>query len=723
MPNDLAKETSPYLLQHASNPVDWFAWNEESLALARDRNKPILLSVGYSACHWCHVMAHESFEDEPTAELMNKLFVNIKVDREERPDIDKIYQTAHQLATRSPGGWPLTVFLTPEQLPILTGTYFSRETFHQVLTRVEAYFRSHRDQAHARGDALRKALHSLDRSTGGTYGELTLAPVGRARERLQASFDAEHGGFGHAPKFPHPNHVATLLSAWRRTAETPEPGRQAPGIHTADYRSNSGAETPGPGRQAPDIHTADYRPKSGAETPEPGRQALDMATTTLTRMAEGGLYDQLSGGFFRYCVDRRWAIPHFEKMLYDNAELLAVYADAHAATGEPLFARIAADTAEWVIDEMQDAEGGYYATLDADSEGEEGKFYLWTPEQARSLLEPSEYAVLGEHFGLTEAPNFEGNAWHLQVRKPLEAGGQETGVPPRERLDSARRKLLAARERRIRPGRDEKVLTGWNGLMIRAMARAARHLGRDDLADSAARAADCIRSRLWRDGRLLACYKDRRARFPAYLDDYAFLADGLLELLQVRWRSSDLTLARRLADTLLERFADPKGGFFFTADDHETLIHRPKPYADEATPSGNGVAARVLLRLGSLLGEPRYLAAARKALAAAWPLLERYPEAHGTLLQSLELAVDEPEIIVIRGASGETIREWKRSVDAGFHPWRISFGIPDHAGELPGSLAERTPCGDAVAYVCQGTECRSPITRLENLPAALRGGR
>ena len=671
MPNELANETSPYLLQHAGNPVDWLPWNEASLALARERNKPILLSIGYSACHWCHVMAHESFEDEATARLMNSLYVNIKVDREERPDIDKIYQTAHQLATRSAGGWPLTVFLTPEQLPILTGTYFSRDVFQQVLTRVEGFYRGNREQAHARGDALRTALNSID-VAGDPATELDLTPLKAARERLGQSFDAENGGFGGAPKFPHPNHVATLLRAWRRTA---------------------------PQRERDD-------------------DALHMATATLARMALGGLYDHLAGGFFRYSVDERWEIPHFEKMLYDNAELLAALADAHAATGDEFFAGIAGETAEWVMKEMQDPEGGYYATLDADSEGEEGKFYLWTQLQARRVLTKGEYAVFGPMFGLNGPPNFEGREWHLQIRDPggEPAPGLSGAESALDMLDSARRKLLAARERRVRPGRDEKVLTGWNGLMIRAMARAARLLGRDDLADSATRAADFVRARLWRGGRLLACHKDGRARFPAYLDDYAFLADGLIELLQVRWRSRDLALARELADAMLARFADPRGGFFFTADDHEALIHRPKPLADEATPSGNGVAVRVLVCLGSLLGETRYLEAAHRALAAAWPMLERFPEAHGALLHSLELALDEPEAIIIRGRSAGDIRKWKHRVDAGFHPRRLSFGIPAGETGLPGALAERTPRGDTVAYVCRGTHCLAPVTRFGDLP-------
>ena len=696
MPNELTNETSPYLLQHADNPVDWLPWNEASLVLARDKDKPILLSIGYSACHWCHVMAHESFEDEPTARLMNALYFNIKVDREERPDIDKIYQTAHQLATRSAGGWPLTVFLTPEQLPILTGTYFSRPVFQQVLTRVESFYRGNREQAHARGDALRSALASID-VAGDAWAELEPAPLDAARERLGQTFDAQYGGFGGAPKFPHPNHVATLLRAWRRTA-TVEDRRQ-------DGEGQACDDSEGRGRNRVESRDCDD-------------EALRMATFTLDRMARGGLYDHLAGGFFRYSVDQRWEIPHFEKMLYDNAELLAVLADAHAATGDAFFAVVAEETAGWVMNEMQDPEGGYYATLDADSEGEEGKFYLWTRDQAQSVLDENEYAVFGGLCGLTGPPNFEGREWHLQARNP--DGKLSPDLPAGESapdlLDSARRKLLSIRDGRVRPGRDEKVLTGWNGLMIRAMARAARVLGRDDMAGSAAGAVDFVRARLWRDGRLLACHKDGRARFPAYLDDYAFLADGLLELLQVRWRSKDLALARELADVMLARFADPRGGFFFTADDHEALIHRPKPLADEATPSGNGVAVRVLVCLGSLLGETRYLEAARRTLAAAWPMLERFPEAHGALLHGLELFLYEPETIIIRGQAMHDIQEWKDRADEGFHPQRLSFGIPAQETGLPGALSEREPRGDVVAYVCRGTHCLAPVTRIEDLP-------
>jgi uncharacterized protein len=675
MQNKLATETSPYLLQHADNPVDWFPWNDEALQTARDLNKPILLSIGYSACHWCHVMAHECFEDRETATLMNELFVNIKVDREERPDIDKIYQSAHQLISRSPGGWPLTVFLTAEgHLPIFTGTYFPRDQFKEVLRRVEAFAGSHDDQIRSQGEVLKGVLAKLDPSSSGNDIEaLTDSPIQLARQHLEASFDTENGGFGAAPKFPHPTNIGALLTTWRDTAES----------------------------KSPDLH------------------ALFMATLTLSRMATRGLYDQLGGGFFRYSVDQHWAIPHFEKMLYDNAALLTVYADAHAATGEELFATVAAETAEWAIRDMQDDRGGYYSTLDADSEGSEGLFYLWTPAQMVELLTDDEFSIANDHYGLSSEPNFEGVAWHLHASVTPDQINSSVPIPRvQELLKSARAKMLDHRNSRVWPGRDEKILVSWNGLMIKAMARAARVLRRDDFERSATQAADFLRAELWCNGRLLASYKDQRARFPAYLDDYAFLADGLLELLRYRWRTEDLLFACQLMDVLIERFADPRGGFFFTADDHETLLHRPKPFADEATPSGNGVAAQVLLTLGHLLGEKRYLDAAKSILLAADEVITEHPQAHGTLLRALRDHLRPPQTIVMRG-DPKVLSSWQRYTNAGYNPGRKSYIIPTDAEQLPGLLEKRVATSEAVAYVCQGMQCRAPVSSLEDLAAIL----
>jgi uncharacterized protein YyaL (SSP411 family) len=665
--NRLRKETSPYLRQHADNPVDWYPWDEHALAVARETGKPILLSIGYSACHWCHVMAHECFEDAATAELMNASFVNIKVDREERPDLDKIYQLTHQLIAQRPGGWPLTVFLTPdEHVPIFSGTYFPRERFKVLLERVQTYYREHSDDLDDHANALSQAFENMTLAIIDDDVALDLTPLAAARQALAAQFDREHGGFGGAPKFPHPTHVQTLLRAWRDSATS----------------------------SSTDL------------------DALLMATLTLTRMAEGGLYDHLGGGFFRYSVDATWTIPHFEKMLYDNAALLGVYANAFAATGEPLFGEVAAATADWCLRDMRDPRGGFYATLDADSEGEEGKFYLWTREQVAAVLETEAAALVAARFGLDSPPNFENRAWHLRVAPSTDGTDRDATD---EVLDAARQRLLEARSERVWPTRDDKVLTAWNGLMISGLSRAARALGRTDLLDAADDAVRFVRESMWADGRLLATSIDGRARHAAYLDDYAFLALGIVDLVQVRWSTSNLRFAIDLVDVLLAHFEADDGGFYFTADDHETLIHRPKPFADEALPSGNGVAAQTLTILGHLLGEPRYLEAAERTVQAAWPALKQYPHAHGALLEALGSLLDPHEIVVLRGPAAE-IEDWRAYLSAGFNPSRLLFAIDSAEAELPGLLAERVASDKGtVAYVCQGTRCRAPIDTLESL--------
>ncbi|QKT02976.1 thioredoxin domain-containing protein [Ectothiorhodospiraceae bacterium 2226] len=678
--NRLASQTSPYLLQHADNPVDWYPWGEEALARARDEGKPILLSIGYSACHWCHVMAHESFEDPETAEVMNALFVNIKVDREERPDLDKIYQTAHQLIIGRGGGWPLTMFLTPEDLtPFFGGTYFPVKprhglpSFADVLRRVAAFYRENREEIDKQNTSLRRALATLTERTPDDV-VINDEPLAAARRQLGEHYDVRYGGFGNAPKFPHPTNVEVLL---RRYAHT---------------RANL---------------DADY-------------EALDMARTTLHAMASGGLYDQLGGGFCRYSVDERWQIPHFEKMLYDNGPLLALYTQGWQATDDDAMRRVALEVAEWAMREMQAPEGGFYATLDADSEGEEGKFYAWTRTEAQALLSPDEYRILAPHYGLDDAPNFEGR-WHLHVARPLEDVAEEAGLSlarARELLASARHRLFEAREQRERPGRDEKILTAWNALMIKGMAMAGRVFERPDLLDSAERALGFIRTELYRDGRLLASYKDGRAQFNAYLDDYVFLIDAVVELLQARWRDADMTLAMALADALLAHFQDRRGGFYFTSHDHENLIHRPKPMADDATPAGNGVAAQVLGRLGHLLGDTRYLEAAERTLKAAWREMNQMPYAYGALLIALEEYAYPLETVVVR-APQEACAAWRRSAD--YAPRRLQFCIPAEAQALPGALAQRAPRGAGVAYLCRGQTCSAPLESSEALGNALAG--
>ncbi len=691
--NRLAETTSPYLQQHAENPVHWWPWCEEALALARAEDKPILLSIGYSACHWCHVMAHESFEDETTAKLMNRLFVNIKIDREERPDLDKIYQTAHQLLAQRTGGWPLTVFLTPDDLaPFFAGTYFPKErrhglpAFQELLIGVERAYREQQDAIREQNASLREALAQLDGPGSGSAGEplSDLTPLDQARRQLAGSFDKANGGFGHAPKFPHPTNLELLLRHYAATAAT---------TGSADH------------------------------------QAREMALFTLERMVRGGLNDQLGGGFCRYSVDDQWMIPHFEKMLYDNGPLLTLCCDAWQLSGDALFRDAAISTAEWVMAEMQSEEGGYFSALDADSEGEEGRFYVWDRDAIGARLSAEELALITPLFGLDRAPNFEGR-WHLHGYRRLDEVAADQGLDPEVAaalLASAKAKLLAARDERVRPGRDEKVLTSWNALMIKGMLRAGCLFGREAYLDSADRALGFIRDRLWRDGRLLATYKDGKAHLNAYLDDYAFLLDALLERLQTRFQPADLDWAQALAEVLLSQFQDQSnGGFYFTSADHEALLQRPKPMADESTPSGNGIAALTLQRLGHLLGESRYLDAAAHTLGAAAEAIRRLPYAHGTLLMALDEQLSPPEIIVIRDRmlgtlsnAGPTARidaelkRWHQMAQSDYAPRRLTLAIPAGFAELPPALAAMQPGERVRAYRCRGTQCEAPIESLE----------
>ena len=675
MANRLAQETSPYLRQHADNPVQWYPWGEEALRLAREDNKPILLSIGYSACHWCHVMAHESFEDPDIAAAMNRSFVNIKVDREERPDLDQIYQTAHHMLTQRSGGWPLTMFLTPDQKPFFGGTYFPKRTryglpgFADVLERVAAAYREEADTIAAQNEQL-VALLSRTVPAMAADTSLSAEPLSAAVAELKRMFDAVHGGLGGAPKFPHAAELELCLT--RGVVEDDERARQ-------------------------------------------------VTLYTLRKMAEGGIYDQLGGGFCRYSVDEQWAIPHFEKMLYDNGPLLRLYADAWLATGEPLFRRVCEETAQWVMREMQSAQGGYYSSLDADSEHEEGKFYVWSCEEAAALLSEEEYAVAGACYGLYRAPNFEGKHWHLCMAKPLEQVADSLGIPAaqaRDCLASARAKLWQARERRVRPGRDEKILTSWNALMIHGMAHAGRALGREDWLASARAATGFLRATLWRDGRLLATYKDGRAHLNAYLDDHAFLLAALLELMQSCFRREDLQFAQELAEAMLTRFEDQIGGaFFFTSRDHEPLILRPKPGFDNATPSGNGTAALTLQRFGHLIGEPRYLQAAERTLRLFLPQMQQHASGFPTLCLALGEALTPPSIVLLRGPEADT-GSWSRQLSQRYSPATLVLCIPDGTDPLPAAMDKPRRPG-VNAWVCRGVNCLPPIEQWAELERAL----
>ncbi len=680
--NRLAAERSPYLLQHATNPVDWQPWSDAALAQARAQDKPILLSIGYSACHWCHVMAHESFEDAATAAVMNELFVNIKVDREERPDLDRIYQMAHQMLTGRSGGWPLTMFLSPDQVPFFGGTYFPREARHglpafsDLMGRVDEYYRTHREEIATQNATL---LEALARHQTLTASEQTLgdAPLRRAVSELAGLFDPVHGGFGGAPKFPQPPLLELCLREHARSGDA---------------------------------------------------QALRMALLSLEQMARGGVHDHLGGGFFRYSVDAEWNIPHFEKMLYDNAQLLSLYARAAEVSNSPRFDAVLHTTGQWALREMQAPGGGFYAALDADSEGEEGRFYAWDRTQAQALLTTEEAAVLSRRFGLDGSPNFE-HQWHLRVRAEVADIARELALSPERvavSLSGAMQKLFATRSGRVRPGLDDKILAGWNGLMIGGLARAGRHLGESAFIDAAAGAAAFARRVLWQDGRLRAVAKGDLGYLAAYLDDHAYLLDGLLELLQTRWDSAHLQFATDIAQVMLTHFEDPaQGGFFHTADDHERLIVRTRPLGDEATPAGAAIAARALGRLGHLLGESTYLDAAARTVSSAADRLQEHPLASASLLTALEEQLLPPQTLILR-ADPRVLGAWlevaRGANPAGQRPTRLVFAIPPDIADLPGVLAHCQPRGEAVAYLCHGGQCSAPITELEQLAAGLAVG-
>jgi uncharacterized protein YyaL (SSP411 family) len=681
MPNRLLQETSPYLQQHADNPVDWHPWGAAALALAKSSGKPILLSVGYSACHWCHVMAHESFEDADVAAVMNELFVNIKVDREERPDIDQIYQTAHAMLTQRGGGWPLTMFLTADQVPFFGGTYFPKTAryglpgFPDLLQRVREYHDQHPEEIAQQNRSLLNALNRQGVAAGAAaaataaVSEFSATPIDEACAHLLASFDDEHGGFGSAPKFPHPDSIELLLRQWARRGDA---------------------------------------------------KARDASTFTLGKMAEGGLYDHLGGGFARYSVDATWTIPHFEKMLYDNGPLLRLAADAWALTGDNAFKRVVEETAAWVMREMQSPEGGYYSTLDADSEGEEGKFYVWTPDEVRTLLTPEAFRAVELRYGLDRAPNFEHHFWHLRIARELAEVSQQIGIPVAEceaLIDDARAKLFATRKQRIHPGRDEKILVSWNALMIQGMAHANRVMKRPEWLASARRAMDFIRTTMWRNGRLFATHKDGKTHLNAYLDDYAFLLNALLEVLQAEFKPEDLHWAEELGDALLEHFEDREaGGFFFTSHDHEALIQRTKPGHDNATPSGNGIAAFALQRLGHITGDARYSQAAERALTYFYAQVENQPTGFSSLLAALEEALRPPRVIVLRGAEAET-SEWQDAIAAAFLPSTLTIAIAPGVTGLPPVLDKPLAANGAVnAWVCEGVTCLPPISAIADLP-------
>jgi uncharacterized protein YyaL (SSP411 family) len=682
--NRLQGEASLYLRQHADNPVNWQPWDDEALQSARDSGRPILLSIGYSACHWCHVMAHESFEDEATAEVMNRLFVNIKVDREERPDLDRVYQLSHQLLTGRGGGWPLTVFLDPRDLvPFFAGTYFPRDrrygmpAFREVLAAIDEWYRNNEEERLQQSAKLRAAVDSIQGDGAGpdAAGEVNAeAILLRSAEQLRSRFDPANGGFGGPPRFPQ----APLLEAVAALAERP--------------------------------------------ACEDLARSLEFS---LDRMARSGLRDHLDGGFFRYCVDATWTIPHFEKMLYDNAMLLPLYAEGAKRWDNATLRESAEGIADWLQTTMRQQPGGYAASIDADAGGEEGGFHVWTPEEVESCLDGAELALFRRAYGLDQPPNFENRAWHLQravstavLCKEFEL--DEASVEAA--LERSREILRSKRESRQHPTLDDKRLTAWNALLAGGFVRAARALQRDDWLDRAEEIFSFLRSELWRDGVLYAVFNNGESRFRAYLDDHAWLLNALLDFLAARWDPAWLEFAVDLGDALLDRFEDPaRGGFYFSDEAVEVPVTRSMIFQDDATPSGNGIAIIALNRLGRLLGEPRYTTAAERSLARAARLLEESPLAGATLLLALMDAASPPAKVVIAGTDRETRDSMKAWVEGRYQV--DCYVVGPEVDTLPGMLREFRSTRPVKAWVCQGTRCLPPVeTReeVERLMAEMR---
>jgi uncharacterized protein YyaL (SSP411 family) len=673
--NRLIHETSPYLRQHAHNPVDWFPWGPEALGRARDLDRPIFLSIGYSACHWCHVMEHESFENEEIAKIFNEHFVSIKVDREERPDLDQIYMAAVQRMTGQ-GGWPMSVFLTPDLKPFTGGTYFppadryGRRGFKSVLLLVAEAWRDRRREVDASAGALTEYLQAALRARpeGGALGPEQLR---RAAGALGQAFDPVHGGFGSAPKFPHPMDIRVLLRAWKRFGDD---------------------------------------------------HALHMVRHTLDRMAMGGIYDHLGGGFARYSTDARWLAPHFEKMLYDNALLTTCFLEAFQATGDLLYREIVEETLEWVRREMTSPEGPFYSTLDADSEGKEGKFYVWKADEIDRLL-GSDADLFKEVYGVEVEGNWEespepgGNILHRAKTFAQSArllGVDETAL--QKRLAECRRKLFALREGRVRPGRDDKMLTAWNGLMIAALARAAWTLDRPEYADRAAGAADFILSKMrTADGRLLRTFSSGSApKLNAYLEDYAYLLDGLIELYEATFDPKWIRSANELATQLVDQFWDAdEGGFFYTGRDHETLIARTKDAHDNATPSGNAVAATALLRLVKLSGDAELGQKAVTTLRVHAGLMAEHPTAMGQMLIAADLFLGPVQEVAVVGHPGsEETRAVLRAARRPFEPSRVVAFKPagdDSAADAVPLLVGKAAQGGVTTYLCRDFVCRAPL--------------
>jgi len=677
--NRLIHENSPYLLQHAHNPVDWYPWGKEALAKAREEDKPILLSIGYSACHWCHVMEKESFENEAIADIMNRYFINIKVDREERPDIDEVYQYAVQLFGRG-GGWPLTVFLTPEGKPFFGGTYFPPEEregmkgFPDILLAVAKAYRERKREIEMTTAELKNVLVRMTDRTP-SDAELRLTDLEEAASRLLRYYDPIHGGFGTAPKFPNTTQLSLLLRYHRRSGDP---------------------------------------------------LAIKAVGETLRCMAEGGIYDQLGGGFHRYAVDERWQVPHFEKMLYDNALLSCIYLDAYKVTKDPFFKKIAEETLNYILREMEHPDGGFYSSQDADSDGEEGRYYVWTKGEIESVL-GEDAEVVCRYYGVTEAGNFDGrNVLHID--RGIEALSREFGLSGediRRILDRGRSRLFAARDQRVKPFLDTKIITGWNGLVLSALTNAYQATGEDSYLDTAKRSFDFIKSHLYREGRLLHVWKDGAARVEGDLDDHAFLASAAIDLFEVTFDGGYLSWAERLADSLIELFLDrERGGFYHSSQSDDRLFHRLKTGNDLSLPSGNAVAAALLLRLSNYRDNQRYRTVAEGAIRLFYKDALEDPFSYSGLLLATYLYLEGTMEITIIGnrGSGEVMGLLRRLGER-YIPNKVIYLMDERGGGgyIPAFARDRSQRkGRVTVYICKDFTCSEPLTEWADIERLLK---
>lgn len=680
--NRLLHETSPYLKQHAHNPVDWYPWGPEALARARQLNLPIFLSVGYSACHWCHVMEHESFENDEIAQILNEHFVSIKVDREERPDLDQIYMTAVQILTGQ-GGWPMSVFLTPDLQPFYGGTYFppddryGRPGFKRLLLALIDAWKNRQDAAKEQAGQITEQIQTATQGEGGP-GSFGPESIRNAVEYLRRAFDSRYGGFGRAPKFPHSIELRLLLRAARRFDD--------------------------------------------ADT-------LEMCRLTLDHMARGGMYDQLGGGFHRYSTDERWLVPHFEKMLYDNALLTQAYLQAYQATGEPFYRQVVEETLDYVLREMTGPDGAFYSTQDADSEGVEGKFYVWSAQEIEQVLGKESADVFDYVYDVSPAGNWEGQNifWRTKTDEQDAKLTKTTVSRLREILDFSKKKLLEARSKRIWPGRDEKILTAWNALMITSFAEAAQVLDNPRYAEAAARATDFLLTKMrGPDGRL---FRTTSAGAPpklnAYLEDYAFLASALVSLYETTFEYRWLKAALELTEIMNDQFWDPdQAGYFFTGKDHEALITRVKDFQDGSTPSGNSMAVTALARLGRLTGRQDLLDRAEKTMRAAAGVLAKSPMAGSQMLVALDFHLGPvQEFAIVGDRSAEETRRVLRAIRSGFRPRKVvALKSPAEATEVP-LLEGKTAQGTVTTYICENFACQAPLVGAEAVERALASDR